>query len=438
MQIAEVWLTQGDFLLEPLKPDFDFVVGNPPYVRQELIPSPLLAEYRSRYSTLYDRADLYIPFFECSLSLLNATGALGFICSDRWMKNRYGGPLRAFISPRFHLAVYVDMVGTDAFTESVTAYPAITIFNRLSDKQTLTISRPDVSKAAFEEILNELKNSEQSAEKGLFKRAFVQQKGAAPWILESNAKIDLLRRIEADYPSIEDSGCEIGIGVATGSDQCFIAPFEALDVESDRKLRLVTTRDISSGEVCWLGLGVINPFADDGKLVDLGQYPRLRAYLDKRRAIIARRHCALKAPERWYRTIDRIWPRLAIRPKLLIPDIKGQNHIVYEHGELYPHHNLYYVTSELWEIRALQAVLLSNVTRLFVSTYSTEMRGGYLRFQAQYLRRLRLPRWETVSHGLRVQLSEAAISRDLKTCNDLVTVVYNLSDRERKVLADIG
>jgi hypothetical protein len=40
----------------------------------------------------------------------------------------------------------------------------------------------------------------------------------------------------------------------------------------------------------------------------------------------------------------------------------------------------------------LQAVLLSAVTRLFVATYSTKMRGGFLRFQAQYLRRIRIPR----------------------------------------------
>ena len=40
------WLMQGDFLLAPLDGSFDFVLGNPPYVRQELIPAPLLAEYR--------------------------------------------------------------------------------------------------------------------------------------------------------------------------------------------------------------------------------------------------------------------------------------------------------------------------------------------------------------------------------------------------------
>jgi methylase of polypeptide subunit release factors len=72
------------------------VIGNPPYVRQELIPEALLTEYRARFETLYDRADLYVPFIERSLSLLRAGGALGFICSDRWMKNKYGGPFGAW------------------------------------------------------------------------------------------------------------------------------------------------------------------------------------------------------------------------------------------------------------------------------------------------------------------------------------------------------
>ncbi len=46
-QLADAWLMQGDFLLAPLEGQFDFVVGNPPYVRQELIPEALLREYRA-------------------------------------------------------------------------------------------------------------------------------------------------------------------------------------------------------------------------------------------------------------------------------------------------------------------------------------------------------------------------------------------------------
>jgi hypothetical protein len=94
---------QGDFLLLPLEPNFTHVIGNPPYIRQELIPDVLIAEYRRRFKTIYDRADIYVPVIEQSLSLLAPGGRLGFICADRWFKNRYGGPLRRLVADKFHL-----------------------------------------------------------------------------------------------------------------------------------------------------------------------------------------------------------------------------------------------------------------------------------------------------------------------------------------------
>ena len=75
--LANRWLIHGDFLLADIGGPFDVVVGNPPYVRQELIPDVLLAEYRARYSTVYDRADIYIPFIERSLLSLKLGGQLG-------------------------------------------------------------------------------------------------------------------------------------------------------------------------------------------------------------------------------------------------------------------------------------------------------------------------------------------------------------------------
>jgi len=122
----------------------------------------------------------------------------------------------------------------------------------------------------------------------------------------------------------------------------------------------------------------------------------------------------------------------------LIPDIKGEAHIVFEDGELHPHHNLYFVTSEQWELRALQAVLLSAVTRLFVATYSTKMRGGFLRFQAQYLRRIRLPLWDSVPKTLRDQLVDAATKRDMQACNRAAFALYGLNRDEQAALGGSG
>lgn len=434
LRVVNIWLLHGDFLLSELPGKFDFVVGNPPYVRQELIPAPLLAEYRRLYASLYDRADLYVPFIERSLALLADGGQLAFICADRWTKNKYGGPLRAMVAKAFHLKAYVDMVDTAAFDSHVIAYPAITLIERAAPGPTLVVRQPGLVATSLATLAGVLRAGMPCAE---LEVSIVEQAGigSEPWVLSSTGRRGLLRRLEALFPTLEEAGCRVGIGVATGADKAFIAPMAELDVEPSRKLPLVTTKDIASGEVRWLGLGVVNPFEDDGKLANLARYPRLRAHFEQHREVIAGRHVAKKTPANWYRTIDRITPSLAARPKLLIPDIKGSAHVVYEGGALYPHHNLYFVVSEDWDLHALQAVLLSNVVRQFVASYSTTMRGGFLRFQAQYLRRIRVPLWASVPEAMRARLAQAALSMDLVACDAAACDLYGLSADEANLLA---
>ncbi len=431
--LLDTWLIQGDFLLEPLPFTFSHVVGNPPYVRQELIPDVLLAEYRRRYATLYDRADLYIPFIEKSLDHLAPNGAVGFICSDRWMKNRYGGPLRQFVADRFHLKYYVDMVDSPAFHNEVTAYPAITVITRETSGTTRIARRPEINQAALSRLATTMRSSHPSRSKTVKEATRIVQ-GKEPWLLESIDQLAFVRRLEADFPTLEEADCKIGIGVATGADKVFIGPLDSLAVEPNRKLPLIMTKDICSGKVESQGLGVINPFEDDGSLAALQRYPKFAAYLSRHEAVIRRRNVAQKNPNRWYRTIDRIYPSLVKTPKLLIPDIKGEPHIVYEEGHYYPHHNLYFITSTAWNLKALQVVLMSGIARLFISMYSTRMRGGYLRYQAQYLRRIRVPMWETIPLRVQKELIQASEIGNITACNEAIFNLYQLSDEERTIL----
>ena len=436
--LADRWLIKGNFLLVPLDFGFSVVVGNPPYVRQELIPDVLMAEYRARYSTIYDRADLYIPFIERSLRSLAQGGQLGFICADRWMKNRYGGPLRKLVSDGFHLKIFVDMVNTPAFHTQVIAYPAITVISKERASTTRLAHQPTIEKQALSALARELLGMHGNCADAAVREVADVVVGAEPWILSSTDQLGLVRRLEDSFPTVEEAGCKVGIGVATGADKAFIGVFDLLDVEADRKIPLAMTRDILDGTVKWRGLGVINPFSEDGGLVDLESYPRLKRHLERHKVQIAGRHVAQKAPANWYRTIDRIYPALALTPKLLIPDIKGEAHVVYEGGQLYPHHNLYYLTSDTWELKALQAVLMSGIARLFVSIYSTKMRGGYLRFQAQYLRRIRIPHWDKVPSNLKRDLIAAAERGDVVACNRAVFSLYGLTNDEKGALAVNG
>jgi hypothetical protein len=432
-RLLETWIIQGDFLLVELSQAFTHVVGNPPYVRQELIPDELLAEYRARYHTIYDRADLYVPFIEHSLDSLEPNGMLGFICADRWMKNKYGGPLREMVAEGYHLTCYIDMVDTPAFHSEVAAYPAITIIRREKPGPTRIVHRPRIDRASLHKLAQAIRADTVPEESGVIEVTDITR-GHEPWILQSFDQLAVARRLESEFPLLEDAGCKVGIGVATGADTVFIGPFKSLNVEPDRKLPLVKTKDLESGHVQWRGLGVINPFEDDGSLVDLRNYPRLARYVEQYADTIRNRHCARKDPKNWYRTIDRIYPALMHRPKLLIPDIKGEAHIVYEDGRFYPHHNLYFITSEEWDLKALQAVLRSGIAKLFVSIYSTQMRGGYLRFQAQYLRRIRLPRWKDVPEPIRDALVAAANAGDVEACNRATFDLYQFTPQERATI----
>ncbi len=432
-RLLDDWLVHADFLTVSLAADFTHVVGNPPYLRLESLPKDLLRLYRSRWSSLFDRADLYVAFIEKSLGLLREEGRLGFICADRWMKNRYGGPLRAMVADGFHLDAYVDFTGCPAFFGDVDAYPAVTIIRRGAGVDTYTAFRPEVSQTELSKLARAIRGEGAHAAVTVLRDVVKEDH---PWSFDEDGCMDLIHRLEREFPALEAAGVRVGIGVATGADAVYIG--RELDVEDARKLPLVTTRDIRSGRVEWRGEWVLNPFEADGRLVDLKAYPRFAAYLEKHRERITGRNVAARNPNGWFRTIDRIHESLTWRPKLLIPDIKGSAHVVYEEGKLYPHHNLYHVTSETWELRALQAVLSSRLGQAFVAAYSPRMRGGNLRFQAQYLRRIRIPKWTDVGAKLRRRLGEAMINGDTPAAEEAVRELYGLDEESWARLAQSG
>ena len=66
------------------------------------------------------------------------------------------------------------------------------------------------------------------------------------------------------------------------------------------------------------------------------------------------------------------------------------------------------------------------------------MRGGYLRFQAQYLRRIRIPHWRDVPDNIKQALLEASAAGDIETANHAVFQLYGLSKAEQLILGENG
>ncbi|MGE0447182.1 MAG: Eco57I restriction-modification methylase domain-containing protein [Vicinamibacterales bacterium] len=426
--LADKWIQEGDFLLQPESHRFDVIVGNPPYVRIEQLSVQLQREYRRRYRSLYDRADLYVAFIERALQLLSPTGVLSFICADRWTVNRYGAPLREIVTRDFRVTCYVDLHTASPFESEVVAYPSIFAVTPGAGGPVQVCGLSTASPEECEAVLPALSSGVSSCPGVSVANYDSWFAGTEPWTITSPRHLGALRSLESRFRPIEDSGrTRVRIGVATGDDETYIVG-ENADIEPDRLVPLVMRSDIVQGRVRDARRFVINTFRDDGGVVDLRDYPRLARHLQAHEVDVRRRHVSQRNPASWFRTIDRVYPQLVGTPKLLVPDIAGANEVVFEEGRFHPHHNLYYVTSDEWDMEVLGGLLSSRVALFFVWSYAVKMRGGYLRFQAQYLRRIRLPAATEISASLAASIREAFRERAFPRLDELALEAYRIPD----------
>ena len=89
---------------------FDAVVGNPPYVKLQNFRTvhPDMAMFlregragvgkKPYASTQTGNFDLYLPFIEKGINLLNPKGRFGYIAPSLWTTNEYGAGLRNLVA----------------------------------------------------------------------------------------------------------------------------------------------------------------------------------------------------------------------------------------------------------------------------------------------------------------------------------------------------
>lgn len=433
---AAACVEQGDFLLKGHEfGTADFVLGNPPYVRLEGVPVARGEAYRRACPTMSGRADIYVGFLELGLKSLKRDGSLAFICADRWMRNQYGRLLRQLVGDYFSLEVAIEMHDVDAFAEEVSAYPSVVVIRRREQQTALvaeTTSAFDPGDArSLADWSSRAGTGDEHGARG-FRAAVLSSwfPGPASWPVGSPARLAALQELEDGLPLLEDeqTGTRVGIGVATGADRVFVTTDRDV-AESERMLPLAMAADTVTGRLKWSGHYLANPWRNDGAgLIAPDEFPRLRAYYEENADKLRRRNVAKRRPKDWYRTIDRVDPGLTSQEKLLFPDIKATIHPVLDQGETYPHHNLYFVVSKSWDLEVLGGLLLSRVAQLFVEAYAVRMRGGCLRFQAQYLRRIRVPRLADITEAEAQQLRDAFRARDVEAATTCALRLYGLKE----------
>lgn len=120
------------------KGGFDVVLGNPPYVRMEIL-KPWKPFLSANYAVAAERADLYAYFYEIGLRLLKPAGGLGYISSSTFFKTAAGEPLRRYLLKHAALQAVVDFGDLQVF-EGVTTYPAIVCLQKKRSRRRSSFS----------------------------------------------------------------------------------------------------------------------------------------------------------------------------------------------------------------------------------------------------------------------------------------------------------
>ena len=215
---------------------FDVVLGNPPYVRQELLKD-LKPWLQGRFEVYHGVADLYAYFFERGLRILKPGGRMGYISSSTFFKTGSGAPLRDYLRTKATLETVVDF-GDHQIFEGVTTYPAILTFrNDMPPKgHDVSFWKIDVMpKDNFDLAYRDLNQPyPQSALSG------------GSWELENPALRNLRNKIVAGRPTLKSVYGSPYRGILTGRNEAFVI---------DRKTRdALIAEDPKSAEILkpWL------------------------------------------------------------------------------------------------------------------------------------------------------------------------------------------
>lgn len=419
--LTRKWFRIGDFLTLDIPIQVDFVVGNPPYVRATDISAAKRTQYSKLLECFTNGTDLFVGFFDRALGLLKSGGVLGYICADRWLQNKYGTLLRRKVNSQFNLEVLIRMHGVKAFDDDVDAYPAVTIIRNTARAPTFKFVNCDAafSSSDVEQVKAFILGADTRATGSCFEAVQLEKPtGDKLYPLADAQTVQFVMDAMKKYTQLEQCGISIGIGIATGCDAVFVTDDETV-AEKSRLLPLYHMRN--KGKSPWF---LVNPWEDNGALVDLASYPRLRSYFESHEEALKKRFVAKKNPSAWYRTIDKVHSALVGRPLILLPDLGIAPIPVISNK--YPHHGCYWVRSDVWDLDVLAGLLMSTIVRRFIDAFAVKMRGGTLRFQAQYLRYLHLPAYESMTDEMKNGLKSAFLNQDKSKADHFARMVFGI------------
>lgn len=199
---------------------FDVVIGNPPYVKLQTLRKVhadmaafLKTDHRGQApyaSTQTGNFDLYLPFIEKGIALLNDHGRLGYVAPSVWTVNAYGKGLRDHVLAGRHLYGWIDFQSFQPFKEATT-YTALQFFSKRANDAVAIAVAPDG-------VVPENPFAGNDAALPYDRLAFADR-----WVMATGAARDLIDRLDRrcrrlDHPRVTRT---IFVGLQTSADHIY-------------------------------------------------------------------------------------------------------------------------------------------------------------------------------------------------------------------------
>jgi len=341
---------------------FDVVLGNPPYVRQELLGA--YKEHWSRSFQTYDgSADLFVYFFERGLRQLKPGGRLGFVVSNKWLRGGYAERLRELLAKEYTVESIVDFGHAPVFPDA-DAFPCIITLRRQAPAPDHALN---VTQYPREQLGKELLASYVETHKFPLPQQTLGKKG---WSLEPPAAQALLEKLRRKgVPLAEYAALKPYRGVVTGCNAAFL-----IDQVTKEKLcredpnssailkKYLRGQDVARWSPEWGQRWMI--FARRGISID--QYPAVKSHLQGYRAQLEPRPNDYQGrgwPGRkpgsykWYELQDSVdYYEGFEQPKILYQEIQFHPRYALDRSGLYMNNKAFFLpTEDPWLLAALNS-----------------------------------------------------------------------------------
>jgi len=347
---------------------FDIVLGNPPYVRQELL-SPFKSNLESRYSSYHGVADLYTYFYELGVRLLKKGGRLSYIVTNKWMRSGYGEPLRGFFADSCVFEDVLDFGHAPIFQEA-DVFPCIVVLQKPDATPNIDDmgQKGDVQKPEPEAPVNVCPVPREVLP-GLNLAQYVEREAypvpwkrfsEKSWSLEPpavDALMDKIRRV--GVPLKEYLGTKPMYGIKTGFMKAFVIDKETQErlVRIDPKASEIIKpcfrgQDIKRWHPNWNNLWIILAH----NTLDINRYPSVKNHLEFFRTKLEAR---AGKQEWWQWQASPEYVDLFKEPKIFYQDLCFHPRFCFYPSEAYTETTCFFLpTNDSWLLSVLNSPMM--------------------------------------------------------------------------------